>query len=237
MRHYCLLLLMSCVGLFGNSCGDRTSDNTANTSGQITQSTIEMPKPIMPTTAQETFASVCAVCHGVKGEGNLALRSPSIAGLPTWYVHMQLDKFVSHQRGTHPQDMQGQQMHAIAKALTPAMKNAAANSIEQLPHFPTTNTLGGNSVKGEDLFKNNCIDCHRYNASGEIAFRSAPLTGLQDWYMVAQLIKFRNGIRGKIAGDEDGAKMHLQTGSMTDEQFRDVVAYIADLAQRYRSEP
>jgi cytochrome c553 len=127
-------------------------------------------------------------------------------------------------------------MHAIAKALTPAMKEAAANSIEQLPPFPTTNTLGGNSAQGEDLFKNNCIDCHRYNASGELAFRSAPLTGLQDWYMVAQLIKFRDGLRGKIPGDEDGAKMHLQTGSMTDEQFRDVVAYIADLAQRYRSE-
>jgi len=64
-----------------------------------------------------------------------------------------------------------------------------------------------------------------------------PASFLQDWYLVAQLIKFRDGLRGEIPGDEDGAKMHLQTGSLTDEQFRDVVAYLANLAQRYHAEP
>ncbi len=236
MRHYFLFLLMCWVCLLSNSCGDRNPENTTNSTAKLDQGTVEIPKPIIPETPSATFATVCSVCHGAQGEGNLTLRSPSIAGLPAWYVHMQLDKFRTDQRGTHQNDVQGQQMHVIALSLTPAMKDAAASSVEQLPRFPTTNSLGGNSAKGEDLFKSSCIDCHRYNASGELAFRSAPLTGLQDWYLVAQLIKFREGIRGKIPGDEDGAKMHLQTGAMTDEQFRDVVAYIADLAQRYRSE-
>jgi cytochrome c553 len=78
------------------------------------------------------------------------------------------------------------------------------------------------------------MPCHRYTGGGELAFNSAPLTGLQDWYLAAQLTKFRTGVRGSNANDEDGAKMHLITSDLTDAQIRDVVAHIAWLADKYR---
>ena len=55
-----------------------------------------LPPPGTPV----TFANLCAACHGVCGEGNLALRTPSIAGLPEWYVRQELEKFRSGQRGS-----------------------------------------------------------------------------------------------------------------------------------------
>ena len=123
-------------------------------------------------------------------------------------------------------------MHAIAQTVRPEDIAQIAAIVASLPPQATRNTLGGDAVRGRMIYHDGCIDCHRYNGSGEEAFRSAPLTGLQDWYLVAQLGKFRTGIRGVVPADEDGAKMHLATSGMTDEQFRSVVAYIAELAAK-----
>lgn len=201
------------------SCSARTEpDKTAAPSSQ-------------PTT-KPPFSTICATCHGQRGEGNDRLKTPSIAGLPTWYVSMQLEKFRSHQRGADALDVSGKLMHAIAQTLTSADITTVAEIVAALPPHPTRITMGGNPAQGRTIYQDGCIDCHRYNGSGEEAFRSAPLTGLQDWYLVAQLTKFRDGIRGTVPRDDDGAKMHLYTNGLTDEQFRDVSAYIAWLAAR-----
>jgi cytochrome c oxidase subunit 2 len=51
------------------------------------------------------------------------------------------------------------------------------------------------------------MECHRFNGEGEIVFGAAPLVGLQDWYLAAQLRKFKAGIRGAAKNDENGQKM------------------------------
>ncbi len=225
MRYIFIILTIIVVSVL-ISCGDRAATTTTTNAHVVAPLTL-------PTTPAATFSTVCATCHGAQGEGNVALKTPSIAGLPTWYVKHQLHKFRTDKRGTHIKDAAGQQMHAIARLLTDDMITAAVATIENMSPFPTRNTLGGNAKIGKDIYTNNCIDCHRYNASGELAFHSAPLTGLQDWYLLSQLIKFRDGIRGHQADDEEGAKMHEQTGGLSDEQFRDILAYIANLAERY----
>lgn len=74
------------------------------------------------------------------------------------------------------------------------------------------------------------MECHRYNASGELAFGSPPLIGRQDWYLKAQIEKFKNGMRGTVKGDENGAKMVRSSQFIEDEQsLKDVVAYIMTL--------
>jgi cytochrome c553 len=45
------------------------------------------PAPAAPVGA---YAQVCIACHGPNGEGKEELHSPSIAGLPTWYVEEQV---------------------------------------------------------------------------------------------------------------------------------------------------
>jgi cytochrome c553 len=83
------------------------------------------------------------------------------------------------------------------------------------------------------------MECHRYNASGEMAFGSPPLTGRQAWYLEEQLKRFKSGKRGAIKNDVNGAKMVQMTSLfIEDEQMlRNVVAYIMTLNPEPANEP
>ncbi len=181
----------------------------------------------------ELFAKICSNCHGKKGEGSEALKAPSIAGLPAWYVQTQIKKFRADLRGISPEDPAGQIMHNIINAINVDQSEGVAKLIAAMPMHPTQNVLGGDSQKGKEVFMGVCAKCHRFNGKGEIVFGSAPLIGLQDWYIRAQLHKFRKGIRGGNPADEKGHKMHEMTQYLSPEEAADVTAYIAVLAQKH----
>lgn len=182
------------------------------------------------------YQRICLACHGDKGQGNLELRSPSIAGLPDWYVLAQLKKFKNRLRGSHEKDLTGSQMHAIAMSLSEGQMKAAAAIIMKMPLHATQNTLKGDASKGMYIYMDFCMACHRYNGSGEVALRSGQLVGLQDWYMLGQLKKFRNGIRGTDRKDEDGLRMREIASRLRDEDLANVLAYVAQLADQYVGE-
>lgn len=183
------------------------------------------------------FQQVCAQCHGTKGEGKVELKAPSIANLPDWYVAIQIGKFQRHWRGVKPEDVPGIQMHAIAQSLDAVAVRDLSGYIRSLEIVPTKVTLeGGVAERGAELFRERCMECHRYNGRGEAAFRSGQLIGLQDWYIVSQLAKFRDGMRGHNEDDVEGAKMHRVAERMTDQAFLDLAAHIAELAERYKDE-
>lgn len=54
----------------------------------------------------------CIACHGAKGEGNPLLKSPPLTIQEDWYLLDQLRKFAKGNRGSHPEDLTGQQMAA-----------------------------------------------------------------------------------------------------------------------------
>ncbi len=62
--------------------------------------------------------STCAACHGVNGEGNVALGSPALTGLNDWYLITQLEHFRDGARGGAPGDTYGMQMRASARLLS-----------------------------------------------------------------------------------------------------------------------
>jgi len=183
--------------------------------------------------AEELFSATCAACHGPQGEGNEALQVPSIAGLPAWFSLIQFEKFRNGQRGRGEGDIGGSHMATISENLPAAALPDLADHVARLPIVPTTNQIGGDSVIGETLFMEICAGCHRYNGHGEKAFRSAPLSGLQDWYILNSLKKYREGIRGYHSNDIDGIFMHRNLRSVTDGEFKDIVAYIGKLAEKY----
>ncbi|NOY00762.1 MAG: c-type cytochrome [Verrucomicrobia bacterium] len=182
------------------------------------------------------YQRICLACHGDKGQGNLQLRTPSIAGLPDWYVISQLKKFRGRLRGGHEKDLTGIQMHAIAVSLNEEQMKEAAALIAKMPLHATKNTLKGDAAKGMYVYLDQCMECHRYNGSGEVAFRSGQLVGLQDWYMLGQLEKFRRGIRGTDRKDEDGLRMREIASRLRDKDLADVLAYVAQLAEQYVGE-
>ncbi len=176
------------------------------------------------------FAQICAVCHGAEGEGNPLLKSPSIAGMPSYYLVSQLERYRSGNRGGRADDIHGAQMRAIAAAFDGAAANRVAAHIETMRAFPTVSGLGGDPSKGKVEFAERCMACHRFNGRGEIVFGSPPLVSLPDWYLFEQMQDFRDGRRGEGQGDENGAKMREATDGLDDATIRDIVAYIGELA-------
>lgn len=61
--------------------------------------------------------TTCAVCHGQNLEGNQALNSPRLDNKQDWYLARQLKYFKLGARGTHPEDIYGQQMAASMAVL------------------------------------------------------------------------------------------------------------------------
>ncbi len=178
------------------------------------------------------YAKICAQCHGPEGKGNQAVKAPSVAAMPTWYSREQFKKFRDGQRGADPKDPSGFLMRAVAVQMTPAMSDRVTAYIQSLPRSATQNTLAGDPKAGKWKYARYCMECHRYNASGELFFGSPPLTQLPDWYMAEQLRKFQAGLRGTHPKDEKGAKMVRVIQLVEKPQdIRDILAYIAELAK------
>ena len=176
------------------------------------------------------FSNLCFSCHGMNGEGNAQIKSPSIAGLPGWYVTVQLENFLHDRRGFDPQDIEGQIMRAAAKTLTKKNADAVADYVAKLKRVSPKQTIVADTAAGELLYNERCMECHRFNAGGEIAFGSAPLVGLQDWYLKSQLIKFKSHRRGVVKEDANGQKMAFASGYIEDEKtLVSVVAYLVQL--------
>jgi hypothetical protein len=181
----------------------------------------------------DVFATTCVACHGPQGQGNEQLKAPSIAGRPAWYVLQQLKNFRIGRRGFDPSDAPGALMAPIAKALTDEQLHTVAKQVEHLAQVTPQVTAALQSPdieEGKLLFTERCMECHRYNASGELTFGSPPLTGLQDWYLLAQIDKFKTGRRGIDATEPYGTKMKQSSQFIESEQAKhDVVAFILSL--------
>lgn len=188
-----------------------------------------------PALGRVLFQNLCAQCHGAKGEGNLLVKSPSIAGLPDWYLEAQVENFRAGLRGFHPQDPEGQMMRAISKVLNAGQTKQVIEYVSQLPRqFPEA-TIKADITAGRDIYAGRCMECHRFNGEGELAFGAAPLVGLQDWYLASQLKKYQTGMRGVLKEDVNGQKMAFSSRFIEDEDtLKSVVAYLLTLSKELR---
>lgn len=187
-----------------------------------------------PPDARSTFQAVCATCHGSRGEGKRELGAPTIASLPEWFVTEQLTKFRKGLRGNDPRDTRGQQMRAAVLPLSDEDLAEAVGELLALPPVIPAATLAGDPEEGAYSYRELCMECHRYNAHGELAFKSAPLAALPDWYLAAQIPKFLKGIRGYHPDDEAGAKMREMAKRPRDnEELTNILRFIGTLATEY----
>ncbi len=179
----------------------------------------------------DVYSRVCSACHGSSGEGKEELSSPSITGLPSWYLEEQLGKFRSGERGNHPDDVPGLQMRAISLTLTDEQIREASAIVAKMPVILTEPPPGDLDLTvARHRYANECMECHRYNGMGEIVFHSAPLVTLNRSYLMRQLKNYRDGIRGAVSGDLYGAKMVEISSRLSDEEIELFVGYIGALA-------
>ena len=172
----------------------------------------------------------CKACHGEKGQGNTAIEAPSILGMPEWYLISTLTKFKDGVRGAHPDDKRGLNMRPMARALKGKEEiEAVAKYVASLDPVKPTHTLNGDPKKGQPFYAT-CLACHGPKGDGNVALNSPPINNLPDWYIVNQLVKFKDGVRGTHPKDTTGAQMRPMAMALPDkETMVNLAAYIATL--------
>ena len=84
-------------------------------------------------------------------------------------------------------------------------------------------------ARGRVLY-DGCTACHGDDGRGNKEVGAPPIAGLPQWYVEAQLDKFRQGLRGTHPGDIAGLRMRPMVMPLrTDDDFRNVAAYVAGL--------
>lgn len=198
--------------------------------------------PLACTRAEVGTASVagpdlyraCVSCHGSEGHGNQRFGAPPIAGLPAWYVEAQLGKFRSGARGAHPDDYEGLRMRPMARQM---MNDAEVKSVAQYvsslrPAVNAPTLASGDPAAGAASFAT-CMACHGPKGLGNEQLKAPPIAGQADWYLFAQLTKFRAGIRGGSPNDPTAALMRPMALSLPDEKaMHDVVAHVSRLPRQ-----
>ena len=174
--------------------------------------------------------TICLACHGANGEGNPAIHSPTIGGQETWYVERQLKMFKSGVRGTHPKDTYGAQMRPMSMTLPTdqviADVAAYVNSLQPPAPKPTVEGDASAAEAGFAL----CAPCHGPRGEGNVTFNAPRLIGQHDWYVVQQLVNFREGYRGTKPEDTYGMQMRpMAMTLMDDAAVRNMAAFIAGL--------
>lgn len=83
----------------------------------------------------QPYFATCQACHGLKAEGNPAMRAPPLARQDDWYLFEQLKKFKAGARGTNPADASGATMRPMSMTLPneQAMRDviAAIHALEE----------------------------------------------------------------------------------------------------------
>jgi len=182
----------------------------------------------------EELYELCAQCHGETGAGNQAFEAPSIAGLDQWYLEAQLEKFQLGLRGAHPEDLPGMRMRPMATTLIHEgdVADVAAFVASLPPASPEAVNVGGNASKGRILYMI-CMSCHGPQGAGDLKQHAPPLARANDWYLLAQLRKFKAGIRGSDPRDASGLLMQPQAKNLPNEQaMKDVIAYIMTMPKQ-----
>lgn len=173
---------------------------------------------------------LCSACHGERGQGNQMYSAPAIAGITPWYIELQLQKFQTGLRGYHANDVAGLQMRPMARVLKSEddVKSIAAYVSGLTPVQPSR-TLAGDTARGKDLY-GTCSACHGLDGKGNEAIKAPSLLHQADWYLVSQLKKYRDGLRGAHKDDIGGAPMRAMTMLLQDEQsLNDIAAYVLSL--------
>ena len=180
----------------------------------------------------ELFAA-CKSCHGLDGHGMQLVAAPAIAGLPAWYVEAQLVKFRSGVRGAHPDDYEGLRMRPMSQQMMDMGEVKAVSAwIASMPTLKQAPTLtGGDAAAGAASYAV-CTACHGPDGKGNQQLNAPPIAGQYDWYLLAQLKKFKAGIRGTNPKDITGAQMRPMSMTLADEQaMKNVLAHLSTLAK------
>ena len=211
-------LIILVLGLF--SCSNKGNEKSE-------RPTVEFYTTGNAVKGKELFTT-CATCHGEQAQGNIQFQAPALVNNESWYLFRQLSNFRNDIRGNSPSDTLGMQMGLMAKTLTDSI--AVADVVAYVRTLPKTQppaALTGDIKKGERTYQSICGSCHGQGGKGNKMMNAPRLSGLHDWYLKTQILKFRNLIRGNHPKDTYGGQMIPMVATLRDDAaINDVIAYI-----------
>jgi len=85
------------------------------------------------------------------------------------------------------------------------------------------------TLPGHELYAA-CVSCHGKDGYGQEKIAAPAIAGLPQWYVEAQLVKFRTGVRGAHPDDLEGLRMRPMSRQMMDEgEVKAVSEYVASM--------
>ena len=185
---------------------------------------------------QHFWRNECASCHGQDGQGYDEGKTPAIAGLPDYYFMSQIEKYRKGLRGgTVESEDNVYYMHRETVELDDELFRDLAKYVAALPPRQTVHSVMGDISRGQHLFANLCAECHGTAAEGNAAKESPPLHGFQDWYLLAQINRFKRGARKADPQNADSVAMHAMAKRLW--RTRDVRSIAAFIVTRLDGEP
>jgi cytochrome c553 len=83
--------------------------------------------------------------------------------------------------------------------------------------------------RGKALYRL-CIACHGQQGEGRLDLGAPAIAGLPEWYVSAQLLKFRNGIRGTHPQDIAGMRMRPMARTLpSEDDVKAMARYVGNL--------
>lgn len=176
------------------------------------------------------FEQYCVSCHQISGSGSEAFKAPNLTGLSQDYLRRQLKHFKAGLRGDEAKDAEGQVMRAMAASLNDDEIKQLSQYVALLPRQLAANPEKPAGFAGRGLYSG-CTSCHGAKAEGFDELGAPRLAGQHGWYIKAQLLKFRAGLRGVHSDDVFGQQMRAMASAIRDDAAIDtLVSYIGSLA-------
>ena len=150
-----------------------------------------------------------------------------IAGQSESYLARQLWDFKNGRRGKEPGDTTGAQMLPMAAMLTDG--DAVANITAYIAAMPAAQpaaTVEGDIVNGQKLFTNKCGACHGGQGWGNEALFTPRLTIIGDWYLIRQVGKFKESMRGVHEDSKYGQQMAMMAKTVSEDELNDIAAFL-----------
>ena len=166
--------------------------------------------------------SDCLLCHSA----NEMQRGPSLEGMRETDFVKQVKKFKSGFRGRATGDHTGILMAEAVEQLNESDMMILAQEFQALKAKETIQTVRGDSERGGKIYNQLCVTCHGVNARGTDL--GSALWTLEDWYLLSQLRKYKNGQRAYHPDDKESLIMKAVVNDLNDQDLKDIIKYLRD---------
>jgi len=186
---------------------------------------------------------VCAGCHEEFGMGGSQGKYPRLAGMPVTYLVKEMIGFRSRTRPNMPmvehvddRQMPDEDIYDISIFLSQIkLSNRLSIVDENAPDFDayarlqeakSTLQIGraeGDIDAGKKLYNKECKSCHGRLGEGDVPDSTPMLAGQYTNYLKRQIVLYKQGKR--LHDIDDPEEEFLK--SFTDEQIRDIFAYVS----------